>query len=234
MNMSRVGLKIAIVGGLLTGLVGNISAMNVRKINPAYEALRNLPDNVKALFPSVSADGEIRWHHVLGVAADATEEQIRQASRKLQLRVHPDQGGQTAHAGAFQAVQTALNESRGIAPDEQIIENFGTPAQKVLPETTFDAVRDEVIAEHVRQSFAGKDDASREIGEKIFRMMGFYSPCLSFDEYAAHFKNYYSLKGGVYGLAVAAMIGKQLYEKYTKDTKKEPKKDAVKKPQTKK
>ncbi len=229
MIASRLCFKIALIGGLLTGLAGNMSAMNnVRKVIPAYESLRGIPAHIKALFPQIAAYGEIRWHQVLGVPADATEDQIRVASRRLQLRVHPDQGGQTANGAAFQAVQTALNESRGVAPDFQIIDDLGNS----LPITTYDAVRDYALPSDLKQictQFGYSDHQT----EKLLKFMGYRIPFPSFDEYAAHFKNHYSLKGGVYGLALTAIIGKHVYEKYAKDSKKEASKEDVKKPQSK-
>ncbi len=79
-------------------------------VEQVYERLREVPDNIKELFSHLPDDGEIQWYHVLGVEPNASQKEIKAATRKLQRKTHSDKRASTSDTDAFNAVQTAMKE----------------------------------------------------------------------------------------------------------------------------
>jgi DnaJ-class molecular chaperone with C-terminal Zn finger domain len=196
---------------IVFGVAGSVSAMGngiFRRVVSSYEILRNDPGNIRVLFPQLPRDGEIRWHHILGLNPDATQDEIRNAARRLQMRTHPDRGGITANASAFQAVQDAVNETRGVAAAIEIQHIVPEEMPRNLPRTTLG----EVYNAAMRQ-----------------RNPNWQETPLPGDELKAAYRSHYFLKGGFYALVVGSLIGSKLYEKYKKNITVEDEKDADKK-----
>lgn len=54
-------------------------------------------------------------HDVLGVAPNATREEVREAFRKLAMKHHPDRGGDAAQFAAVRAAYDAMSEKLAAA-----------------------------------------------------------------------------------------------------------------------
>ncbi|TET34758.1 hypothetical protein E3J61_02460 [Candidatus Dependentiae bacterium] len=80
---------------------------------PSYEELKDLPDDVKSLFPDISTKHKPTWNEVLGVSPTATLEEIGSTYRELVRKTHPDRRRPTSNARAFALVKQAKEEGKG-------------------------------------------------------------------------------------------------------------------------